>query len=59
MLFWLDWAAHNVDSATGNEDAQGSIARTLVLASCQQLTSTENVGAILAELIGVKNICER
>ena len=23
MLFWLDWAAHNVDSATGNEDTRG------------------------------------
>lgn len=59
MLFWLDWAAHNVDSATGNEDAQGSIARTLVLASCQQATSTENLGAVLGELLGVKNVCER
>ena len=59
MLFWLDWAAHNVDSATGNEDSQGSIARTLVLASCQQLTSAQNLGAILGELIGVKNICEQ
>jgi phospholipid/cholesterol/gamma-HCH transport system substrate-binding protein len=59
MLFWLDWAAHNVDSATGNEDAQGSIARTLILASCQQATSTESAGAILGELIGVKNACEQ
>ncbi len=59
MLFWLAWAAHNVDSATGNEDAQGSIARTLVLASCQQLTSAANVGAMLGELIGVKNACEQ
>jgi phospholipid/cholesterol/gamma-HCH transport system substrate-binding protein len=59
MLFWLDWAAHNVDSATGNEDAQGSIARTLLLSSCQQATSAENVGAVLGELIGIKNICEQ
>ena len=59
MLFWLAWAAHNVDSATGNEDAQGSIARTLVLASCQQLTSAQNAGAVLGELIGVKNACQQ
>jgi phospholipid/cholesterol/gamma-HCH transport system substrate-binding protein len=59
MLFWLDWAAHNVDSATGNEDAHGSIARTLVLASCQQLTSAQNLGAVLGELLGVSNACEQ
>lgn len=58
MLFWLDWAAHNVDSATGNEDSQGSIARTLVLASCQQLTSSEGIGALLSKLLGVSDVCK-
>jgi phospholipid/cholesterol/gamma-HCH transport system substrate-binding protein len=58
MLFWVDWAAHNTDSATGNEDAMGSIARTLVLVSCQQLTEAANVGKVLGEFLGVGTICE-
>ncbi|HWF53172.1 MAG TPA: MlaD family protein [Solirubrobacteraceae bacterium] len=57
FLFWLDWAAHNSDSATSNEDAMGSIARTLVMVSCDQLTSTENAAGLLEAVLGVQSIC--
>jgi hypothetical protein len=56
-MFWLDWFGHDADSALGNEDANGSILRLTVLASCSQLTTSENVGTLLATLLGLKTIC--
>lgn len=39
FLFWLDWAAHNLDSAFGFGDANGGLGRAAILANCYGLAS--------------------
>lgn len=40
FLYWLAWFAHNVNSTTSVGDANGAIARGLLLLNCSQLTDS-------------------
>jgi ABC-type transporter Mla subunit MlaD len=53
FLFWLDWFAHNWDSATSFADANGGIGRAEVLANCYGLQGITQ----LQQLLGVVGLC--
>jgi phospholipid/cholesterol/gamma-HCH transport system substrate-binding protein len=53
FLFWLDWFAHNLDSATSTGDANGAIFRGMPLANCGALAGVASLKATLA----LANLC--
>lgn len=61
-LFWSAWLAHNASSATGLQDANGPIGRTLPLLTCPQLEALAQVEAgneTLGALIKLSNLPDR
>jgi phospholipid/cholesterol/gamma-HCH transport system substrate-binding protein len=46
FLFFLDWAAHDLNSVVSTADAHGPIGRTLVYLNCEVLPLLQAVGSI-------------
>jgi phospholipid/cholesterol/gamma-HCH transport system substrate-binding protein len=57
FLYWTAWAVHNTDSAYSTEDANGAVARALLLVSCSTLTSQPEIGALLQKVLAVNPVC--
>lgn len=57
FLYWTAWAVHNTNSAYSTEDANGAVARALLLVSCSTLSSQPQIGAFLEKLLAVNPVC--
>ena len=57
MLFWLDWAAHNIVSTTSTADANGTMVRATIFVSCALAQGLPGVGPLLAEALGATPLC--
>ncbi|MHB8694854.1 MAG: MlaD family protein [Solirubrobacteraceae bacterium] len=55
FLFWLDWAAHNMDTAWSTADANGSIWRATALVVCQGALETQ----VISKVLGVAGLCPK
>lgn len=59
FLFWLSWFAHNGNSFTSTQDANGSGWRGLALFSCNALTSSlGNLAPVADKIIGSSPVCK-
>jgi phospholipid/cholesterol/gamma-HCH transport system substrate-binding protein len=56
-LFWLAWAAHNLNSALSTEDAHGSVIRGMFLTSCSSLEAQPGLAPYVQLLIGQLPVC--
>ncbi len=54
FLFWLDWFAHNFDSALSTGDANGAILRATAVVNCGALQGV----ASLQPLLSLANLCQ-
>jgi phospholipid/cholesterol/gamma-HCH transport system substrate-binding protein len=55
MLFWAAWAAHNLNSLTSFQDANGSWGRAVVFANCRETTQNSGpLGFVLQGLLGLR-----
>lgn len=57
FLYWTAWAVHNTNSAYSTEDANGAVARALLLVSCSTLTSQPQIGALLQKVLAINPAC--
>lgn len=57
ILYFVPWFAHNVNSVLSTADANGSIARGLVIGSCATFTQQGVVGEIGKLLLGAAAPC--
>ena len=65
-LFWLSWANHDANTVFSNQDAQGTIRRGLLLASCESLSiltglagTNDQVKALLSQVGPASQACEK
>ena len=58
MLFWLDWAGHNIVSTTSTADANGAMVRATVFVSCALVQGLPGLGAVLADALGATPVCK-
>ncbi len=56
-LYWLAWFAHNAASVGSVQDAQGPATRGLALFSCDSLTASSLLGAILPQFLSTLPVC--
>jgi phospholipid/cholesterol/gamma-HCH transport system substrate-binding protein len=57
FLFWGAWMAHNLNSFTSVQDANGGLGRTVVFASCSQLQAVGNLGQVLSAVFNLVPTC--
>jgi len=57
FLYWTAWALHNTNSTYSTEDANGAVARALLLVSCSTLSSQPEIGAFLQKLLAINPVC--
>ena len=57
FLYWTAWAVHNTNSVYSLDDANGAVARALLLVSCSTLSSQPVIGALLQKLLAINPSC--
>jgi phospholipid/cholesterol/gamma-HCH transport system substrate-binding protein len=57
FLYWTAWAVHNTNSTYSTADADGAVARALLLASCSTLSSQPVIGTYLQKLLQISPSC--
>ncbi len=57
FLYWLPWFGHNINSTFSTSDANGSVVRGLVLASCTSLSANPVLTPLITTLLGQPGLC--